>query len=90
MPGISSSRTEAAAAFAVGESSPIGLKCSGTSGALLGFVSQISSGEHHSEGSHPSASTAWEIRSRYGPSMPEQAFQVAAGAQPWGSYASLA
>ena len=45
MPGISSSLTEAAAAFAVGESSPMGLRCSGTSGALLGFVSQIRSGE---------------------------------------------
>ena len=85
MPGINSSRTEGAAAFAVGESNPIGRKCSGTSGALLGFVSHMSSGEHHSEGNTPASSTASEMFSRYGPSMSEQTFQAAAGALPCGT-----
>ena len=85
MPGIKSSLTEAAAALAVGESNPMGLKCSGTSGALFGFVSHISSGEHQSVGSAPSASTAWEILAKYCPSKSEQTFQAAAGAQPCGT-----
>ena len=85
MPGMSISLTEAAAAFAVGESNPIGRRCSGTSGALLGFVSQISSGEHHSDGRTPSSSMASEMLARHGPKISEQTFQAAAGALPCGT-----